>query len=158
MLDRAERRLTTALAGLGGGDVEGACVAAYDADRMTAESLLMRQCLRSTGAAGSHVTVEDAVSAQFASAVTTLAEPTFERFRRMHHKVLGGATFGHVRPLRLGVLLKLLGEEVDPSPRIRGTLAADSRSAGRCRTSRRAARRRYGGRVGGGLVEKGGRR
>ena len=85
VLDRAERRLTTAAAGLGGGDVEGAFVAAYDAYRMVAESLLVRQGLRSTGGAGSHVTVEDAVSAQFASAVKAFAKPTFERFRRMRH-------------------------------------------------------------------------
>ena len=31
------------------------------------------------------MTVEDAVSAQFASAVTAFAKPTFERFRRMRH-------------------------------------------------------------------------
>ena len=42
VLDRAQRRLTTASAGLGGGDVEGAFVAAYDAYRMAAESLLVR--------------------------------------------------------------------------------------------------------------------
>lgn len=85
LLDRAERRLTTALAGLGGGDAEGAFVAAYDAYRMAAESLLLRQGLRSTAGAGSHVTVEDAVSAQFASAITAFAKPTFENFRRMRH-------------------------------------------------------------------------
>ena len=85
VLDRAERRLTTASAGLGGGDVEGAFVAAYDAYRMAAESLLVRQGLRAIGGAGSHVTVEDAVSAQFASAVKAFAKPTFERFRRMRH-------------------------------------------------------------------------
>ena len=77
--------LTTASSGLGGGDVEGAFVAAYDAYRMAAESLLVRQGLRATGGAGSHVTVEDAVSAQFASAVKAFAKPTFERFRRMRH-------------------------------------------------------------------------
>lgn len=85
LLDRAERRLTTASAGLGGGDVEGAFAAAYDAYRMAAESLLLRQGLRSTGGAGSHMTVEDAVSAQFASAIMAFAKPTFENFRRMRH-------------------------------------------------------------------------
>lgn len=85
LLDRSERRLTTASAGLGGGDVEGAFVAAYDAYRMAAESLLMRQGLRPTGGEGSHVTVEDAASAQFASAITAFAKPTFETFRRMRH-------------------------------------------------------------------------
>lgn len=85
LLDRAERRLTTASAGLGGGDVEGAFVAAYDAYRMAAESLLLWQGLRSTGGEGSHVTVEDAVSAQFASVIKAFAKPTFENFRRMRH-------------------------------------------------------------------------
>ena len=85
LLGRAERRLATASAGLGGGDVEGAFVAAYDAYRMAAESLLLCQGLRSTGGAGSHVTVEDAVSAQFAGAVKAFAKPTFENFRRMRH-------------------------------------------------------------------------
>ena len=85
LLERAERRLTTASAGLGGGDVEGAFVAAYDAYRMAAESLLLRQGLRATGGEGSHVAVEDAVSAQFASAITAFAKPTFEAFRRMRH-------------------------------------------------------------------------
>ena len=41
------------------------------------------------------------MSAQFASAVTTLAEPTFERFRRMHHKVLGGACYSSCTAPRL---------------------------------------------------------
>ena len=85
LLDRAERRLITASAGLGGGDVEGAFVAAYDAYRMAAESLLLRQGLRSTGGEGSHVTIEDAVSAQFASVIKAFAKPIFENFRRMRH-------------------------------------------------------------------------
>ena len=61
MLSRARLRLTTAVAGLDGGDVDGAFVAAYDAYRMAAESLLARQGLRATGGEGSHMTVEDAV-------------------------------------------------------------------------------------------------
>lgn len=85
LLERAGRRLTTASAGLGGGDVEGAFVAAYDSYRMAAESLLLRQGLRSTGGEGSHVTVEDAVSAQFGSAIMAFAKPTFENFRRVRH-------------------------------------------------------------------------
>lgn len=85
ILDRAKRRLTTAAAGLDGGDVEGAFVAAYDAYRMAAESLLARQGLRATGGEGSHVTVEDAVSAQFTREVAVFAKPTFERFRRTRH-------------------------------------------------------------------------
>lgn len=82
---RAERRLSTAAAGLAGGDAEGAFVAAYDAYRMAAESLLVRQSLRATGGDGSHVTVEDAISAQFTNEVDAFAKPTFERFRRTRH-------------------------------------------------------------------------
>ena len=54
-------------AALAGGDVDGAYVAAYDGYRMAAESLLARQGLRARGGDGSHMTVEDAVSAQFAT-------------------------------------------------------------------------------------------
>ena len=49
LIDRASLRVgTTAAAALEGGDVDGAYVAAYDAYRMTAESLLARQGLRAT--------------------------------------------------------------------------------------------------------------
>lgn len=85
ILGRAGRRLTTAVSGLDGGDGEGAFVAAYDAYRMAAEALLARQCLRATGGEGSHMTVEDAVSAQFAGELEPFAKPTFERFRRTRH-------------------------------------------------------------------------
>ena len=84
-LERAERRLTTASAGLSGGDPEGAFVAAYDAYRIGAESLLVRQALRATGGDGSHATVEDAISSQFAGQIAAFAKPTFERFRRTRH-------------------------------------------------------------------------
>jgi len=82
---RAERRLSTAAAGLDLGDVDGAFVAAYDAYRMAAESLLVCQGLRATGGDGSHMTVEDAISAQFASEIGSFAKPTFERFHRTRH-------------------------------------------------------------------------
>lgn len=75
----------TAAAALKGGDLGGAFVAAYDAYRMAAESLLTRQGLRATGGDGSHMTVEDAVSAQFAGDIPAFAKPTFERFRRTRH-------------------------------------------------------------------------
>jgi len=79
LIGRAARRVeTTAVAALAGGDIDGAYVAAYDAYRMSAESLLARQGLRATGGDGSHMAVEDAVAAQF-------AKPTFERFRRTRH-------------------------------------------------------------------------
>jgi hypothetical protein len=87
LIRRARLRLgTTAAAALEGGDVDGAYVAAYDAYRMTAESLLARQGLRATGGDGSHMAVEDAVSAQFAADIPAFAKPTFERFRRMRHQ------------------------------------------------------------------------
>jgi hypothetical protein len=75
----------TATAALKMGDVDGAYVAAYDAYRMGAESLLARQGLRATGGDGSHMAVEDAVSAQFAADIPAFAKPTFERFRRTRH-------------------------------------------------------------------------
>jgi hypothetical protein len=46
---------------------------------MAAESLLARQGLRATGGDGSHMAVEDAVSAQFATDIRAFAKPTFER-------------------------------------------------------------------------------
>ena len=86
LIVRAARRVeTTAAAALAGGDVDGAYVAAYDAYRMAAESLLARQGLRATGGDGSHMTVEDAVAAQFAADIPEFAKPTFERFRRTRH-------------------------------------------------------------------------
>lgn len=88
LLERASLRVgTTAAAALAGGDVEGAYVAAYDGYRIGAESLLVHQGLRATGGDGSHMTVEDAVSAQFSSVVSAFAKPTFERFRRTRHSV-----------------------------------------------------------------------
>jgi hypothetical protein len=86
LLQRAALRLgTTARAALDGGDVDGAYVAAYDSYRMTAEALLAFQGLRATGGDGAHMTVEDAVSAQFARDIQAFAKPTFERFRRTRH-------------------------------------------------------------------------
>lgn len=86
LLQRAARRLeTTARAALDGADVDGAYVAAYDAYRMSAEALLARQGLRATGGEGYHMTVEDAVSAQFTIDIPAFAKPTFERFRRTRH-------------------------------------------------------------------------
>jgi hypothetical protein len=79
------RAETTAAAALAGGDVDGAYVAAYDAYRMAAESLLARLGLRATGGDGSHMAVEDAVSAQFAGDIPAFAKVTFERFRRTRH-------------------------------------------------------------------------
>jgi hypothetical protein len=86
LIKRAALRLeTTAVAAHAGGDEEGAYVAAYDAYRISAEALVACQGLRATGGDGSHVTIEDAVSAQFAAAIPAFAKPTFERFRRGRH-------------------------------------------------------------------------
>lgn len=85
LIVRAARRIeTTAAAALAGG-AYGAYVAAYDAYRMAAESLLARQGLRATGGDGSHMAVEDAVAAQFAADIPEFAKSTFERLRRTRH-------------------------------------------------------------------------
>lgn len=86
LIGRASLRLdATARAALKNGDVDGAYAAGYDAYRMTAEALLARQGLRATSGEGSHVAVEDAVSAQFAEQIPAFAKPTFERLRRTRH-------------------------------------------------------------------------
>jgi hypothetical protein len=86
LVARATLRIeTTAAAALAGGDVDGAFVAAYDGYRMAAEALLARQALRATGGDGSHMAIEDAVSAQFGAAIPAFAKPTFERLRRARH-------------------------------------------------------------------------
>jgi hypothetical protein len=86
LVARATLRVdTTAKAALAGGDIDGAYVAAYDGYRMAAESLLAQQGLRATGGDGSHMTVEDAVFAQFATDIPAFSKPTFERFRRTRH-------------------------------------------------------------------------
>ena len=55
---------------------------------MTAElrtGSLARQALRATGGDGSHMAVEDAVSAQFGAEIPAFSKPTFERLRRARH-------------------------------------------------------------------------
>jgi hypothetical protein len=52
---------------------------------MAAEVLLLRQGLRATGGDGSHVAIEDAVSAQFADRITGLSKVRFERIRQGRH-------------------------------------------------------------------------
>lgn len=85
-VERATRRLeATARAALENGDLDGAYAAAYDSYRMAAEALLARQGLRATGGDGSHMAVEDAMSAQFAAEIPAFAKPAFERFRRTRH-------------------------------------------------------------------------
>jgi hypothetical protein len=88
VLGRATRRLEiTARMAFVLGDLEGAYATAYDAYRMAAESLLARQGLRVTGGDGSHMAVQDAVSAQFAAEIQAFARPTFERLRTTRHAV-----------------------------------------------------------------------
>jgi hypothetical protein len=53
---------------------------------MAAVALLICQGLRATGGDGSHVTVEDAVGAQFSDQITAFTKPTFERLRRTRHR------------------------------------------------------------------------
>jgi uncharacterized protein (UPF0332 family) len=84
-IERAKKRLGTAASALEGGDVDGAYAAAYDAYRMAAEALLVRQGLLAPGGGGSHMTVEDAISAQFADRIHGYAKATFERFRKTRH-------------------------------------------------------------------------
>jgi hypothetical protein len=85
LLQRATLREATASKALEVGDIGGAYVAAYDAYRIGAETLLACQGLRATQGEGSHVTVEDTVSAQFGDDIPAYAKPTFERPRRTHH-------------------------------------------------------------------------
>jgi len=82
---RANRVWTSTGSGWLSADRLHRTVAAYDAYRMAAEALLIRQGLRATGGEGSHVTVEDAISGQFAKQIPGFAKPTFERLRRTRH-------------------------------------------------------------------------
>jgi uncharacterized protein (UPF0332 family) len=84
-IERGKKRLGTAASALEGDDIDGAYAAAYDAYRMAAEALLLRQGFLATGGEGSHMTVEDAISAQFANRIAGYAKATFERFRKTRH-------------------------------------------------------------------------
>jgi len=85
LLERAAKRLDTARSALAGEDWEGAFSNAYDVYRMGAEVLLLRQGLRATGGEGSHVAVEDAVSAQFSEPIASFSKVRFERMRQGRH-------------------------------------------------------------------------
>jgi len=83
ILGRARRRLETARSALAHDDLEGAYANAYDSYRMCAEALLAAQALRGTGGReATHVTIEDAVSSQFADELPTFSKPVFENFRK----------------------------------------------------------------------------
>jgi hypothetical protein len=86
LASRATLRLeATARAALKNGDVDGSYAAAYDAYRIAAEALLGGQGLRAAGGDGSHMAVEDAVSAQFSAEIPAFGKQTFERLRRTRH-------------------------------------------------------------------------
>lgn len=87
LLERAGARLATSRAALELGDLAGAYSTAYDAYRITAESLLARQALRATAGHSSHLSVEDAVSAQFSGDIPAFAKRTFSQLRRTRHSV-----------------------------------------------------------------------
>ena len=79
MLADARRHLATAAAAQSTEDLSGAYQLAYDALRKSAASLLEAQGLRSTSRGG-HITVQDAVIAQFGSSIRALR--SFSRLRR----------------------------------------------------------------------------
>jgi hypothetical protein len=79
MLADAGRHLATAAAAGSAGDLPGAYQLAYDALRKSAASLLEAQGLRATSRGG-HIAVQDAVTAQFGSAIRALR--SFSRIRR----------------------------------------------------------------------------
>ncbi len=79
LLADAGRHLHTASAAKAGGDMSGAYQLAYDAFRKSAVSLLEAQGLRATSKGG-HIAVQEAVTAQFGTAVRTFR--SFGRIRR----------------------------------------------------------------------------
>jgi hypothetical protein len=79
MLDDAARHLATASAAKQAGDLSGAYQLAYDALRKSAASLLEAQGLRATSRGG-HLAVQEAVIAQFGTAVRAFR--SFGRIRR----------------------------------------------------------------------------
>lgn len=85
LMQRATKRLETAKAALVAEDFDGAFTNAYDVYRMSGETLLLLQGLRATAGDGSHVTVEDAVCAQFSGEVDDFTKAIFERFRQGRH-------------------------------------------------------------------------
>lgn len=86
LMGRASDRLASASTIADSKDVNGAYSLAYDAYRMAAEALLLRQGLRATGGDGSHMTVEDTVAAQFADRIPQFAKRTFEMLRTTRHR------------------------------------------------------------------------
>ena len=85
LVQRATKRLETAKGALAAEDFDGAFTNAYDVYRMAGEALLLVQGLRATGGDGSHVTVEDAVCAQFGGVVEDFNKAIYECFRQGRH-------------------------------------------------------------------------
>jgi hypothetical protein len=86
-ISRAVLRLeVTAAAALEGGDVDGACAAAFDAYRMAAEALLVRHGLDPASGDDSARSIQNSVSARFAAEVPAFAAPVFDRFRRTYDR------------------------------------------------------------------------
>lgn len=83
MLQDAERHLATAAAAKRAGDLSGAYQLAYDALRKSAASLLEAQGLRATSRGG-HLAVQEAVTAQFGTAVRAFR--SFGRIRRARNR------------------------------------------------------------------------
>jgi hypothetical protein len=79
LLEDAGRHLDTAATAVNTGDLAGAYLLAYDALRKSAASLLAAQGLRATSRGG-HLAVQEAVIAQFGSAVRVFR--AFGRIRR----------------------------------------------------------------------------
>jgi HEPN domain-containing protein len=85
-ISRAVLRLeVTAAAALEGGDVDGACAAAFDAYRMAAEALLVRHGLDPASDEDSARSVQNSV-ARFAAEIPAFAAPVFDRFRRTYDR------------------------------------------------------------------------
>jgi HEPN domain-containing protein len=86
-ISRATLRLeVTAAAALEGGDVDGACAAAFDAYRMAAEALLIRHGLDPASAGDSGVAVQVSASARFADEIPAFAPAVADRFRRTYER------------------------------------------------------------------------
>ncbi len=64
---------------------------------------------------GSHMAVEDAVSAQFRAEIPAFAKPTFERFRRARHSAQYFDPSGQPGPYRPPVHLRQCGSPVPAS-------------------------------------------
>jgi hypothetical protein len=74
---------------------------------MTAGAFLARQALRTTGGDGSHMAVEDAVSAQFGAEIPAFTKPTFERLKSVAALNLGELVAGSPAMTEPGLVLEI---------------------------------------------------